>query len=367
MSVASSSAFRFKNLIQKGDKKTKKKAERALYLVENYNETITSIVVMNNIINVLASSLTTTLFTQMFGAGIGFVAGFLMMTILIIVFGELMPKFLARKNPEKATMNLSSFLRGTNRILYPITYVLKKVVKQEEEATVKHEDEIKEIVNEAAENEVTTTAETVLVKNALEFDEITVKEIMTKKSEVAFIRTDSKLTEIKKIIKETNHTRLPILNKKGNAEGIFNAKAYLIDSLTKKKINKEDYVFPIDKIDQSTRGNEALNILKINRQKMAVVTDIKGKIVGIVTIEDIAEHFFGEIYDESDKEESGTYNVGEGKYIVEPKALVSSVRKELPAKLGNTKTNYFRDYVLENSDLNKIEIGDKVILDGMII
>ncbi len=364
MSLASASTFRIKEFSKKGNAKEKKKAKRALKLIDTYNETITSIVIINNIINVLTSTLATTLFTETFGSGLGFTLGFLVMTILIIIFGELLPKFLAKKHPEKATMNLSGLMHFNNKILIPLTFGVKKMIKQDDTATVRTEGELMEIVQEAAEYDVTTTSESEIIKSALSFDDIQVDQIMTEASKVVVIKETDNLAQIKRKIKTTNHTRFPVVNKSKEPTGIFNAKSFLIDSLSNNKIKKEDYIFPIEKVYRLTKSDDVLEQLKVTRQKMAAITDSKGKLVGIVTIEDIAEHFLGEIYDESEKEKSGIYIINDSTFLVEESAKTKVVIEKTGAKVTGKKPTLFIDHL---KTLGEVEVDKQIIGKNFVI
>lgn len=342
MAISSTNKARIKTI--KDDKNTskrkKKQAEKVIVFVENYNQHISAIVIFNNIVNVLFSTLATLFFTQLvtnetFGFTTndfyGALLSFIVTTPIVIIFGEIVPKQLAKKYPETGTMRLSSMLVIVNYLMYPITALLKKMIKEEEQAMLGSDQEIELAIKEATKQGVTTSFEEQLIRKSLDIDNMLLSEVMIPLESAVVIK--GKLTEakLKNTIKKNPHTRFPIVDGKGNVKAIFSAKRFLVDTLKGKVDSFNDYQFDFAKFNLDDNPYHVFEMLRNRRERMAVVVDENDRFVGIVTIEDIIELMLGNIYDEDDLEEDGVYTLSDTSFIVSPKV-----------KIGYLKENYIK-------------------------
>ncbi len=320
MALASSSKIRLKTITVSNEKrKNKKRASRVLKFHDNYNEIITAIVILNNIINVLVTTITAlwaTLIIQ--NRVLSAVFSFLMMTLLIVLIGELIPKMLAKKYPERGSMYFSQVIYIANVMLKPINKLVGKIIKQDENKLFTNEEELKEAINEAEKYGIASKKEKEIISSLLKMDEEYIEKIMIKKEKCYFIYEDTPTQKIRNIIKKANVTRMPILNKNNVPIGIMNTNNYLIDYLEDNKVEKNQHIYDIQKYKPHTIINYVFEDLKNKRKKMAVIVDDDGKFKGIITIEDIIENMFGPIYDEQDFQENGIYKLSEHTFLIKP-------------------------------------------------
>lgn len=347
------------------------KAKRVLKFIENYNETITSIVIYNNIVNVLSTTIATLIFTTLFGESmVGYFVSFIFMTITIIIFGELLPKMLAKKYSEQGSILFSFPLLLTNYSMKPITLVLRKMVKEKNTALLSSDEEINIAIEESTNKGVTSEYEKNIIKKALDLDETTVKDVMIPKEKVATISSPLSIPKAKKTIQKNSHSRFPILNKDGDIESIFSIKQFLIDILkNSENINLENYKYDYIKFDENENVFNAFESLRNRREKMAIVIDKNEKFSGVITIEDITEIIFGEIYDEDDIEEDGVYKLNSHSFIVSPNVKLSFfIRNYLPKlSIANRDGKLTFNEWVNNLAKGKLKIDEYIVYKNIII
>ncbi len=324
MAISSSNKTRLLLITESNEysERKKKKARKVIFFTENYNEHITAIVIFNNIVNILFSTLATVFFTliatNLWGnGGYGALMSFVITTPIVILFGEIIPKQLAKKYPESGTMLLTTAITSVNLVMKPITFVLGKIIKEEDNAAFSSDAEINTAISQATEAGVTTEYEQSLIKRLLSADELSVDSIMVPLEEVATIQKDVTTTKLNDIIKKTPHTRFPMIDSDGNVVSIFSTKNYLIDKLKSsvKAIEEYTYGFTTFYIDENPF--HILEALRTRREKMAIILDDEDKFAGVVTLEDVIELIVGEIYDETDIEEDGVYTLNETSFILD--------------------------------------------------
>ena len=192
MAISSANKNRLRTISESPNfsKKKKRQSLRVIHFIENYNEHISAIVIFNNIVNILFSTIATVFFTmiareEMNNESIGPLISFLVMTPIVIIFGEIIPKQLAKKFPEMGTMKLSWTLQLVNLIMKPITFVLSKIIKEEETHLLNSDEEIHLAIADATSAGVTTSFEQKIIKNSLEIDNSKVEDVMlAKKDEI---------------------------------------------------------------------------------------------------------------------------------------------------------------------------------------
>ena len=279
--------------------------------------------------------------TSLLGSDIGFLIAFLGMTILIIIFGELVPKMLAKKYSERGVMFFSIPLVITNYSMKPITFLLKRIVKENANITLlQTEQELTEAHAEATTTGIISNAEYEIINKALKLDEIKAKQIMIPLNDVATISKNSSPTKLKETVIKYNHTRFPILSSNGVPTGIFNSKKYVIRLLEtgKSSISKSTYSF--QSFSKETIVHKIFDDLRFKREHMALIVSKQKKLLGIITIEDIIEEIFGELYDETDVEKDGIYKITESRYLLKPEASANLFfKKYLKNKSKKYKTD----------------------------
>ncbi len=308
--------IRMKNMASNGSKR----AELVLKLAENYDKLLSSILIGNNIVNIASSSIATVLFVKWIG-NTGVSVSTAAMTVIVLIFGEITPKSLAKNMPEQFALFSAPILRVINIILSPLNLIFSlwqklvyKVVKPPKDRGVT-EEELLTMVEEAQNDGEINPYESELIRNAIEFNDIEVIDIHTNRVDVIAVDLNTSNEEIERIFREHGYSRLPVYKDSiDNIVGILNQKdfnnASKDDFKIKKIMNTPVFVVPAMKISQ------LLTLLQKKKSHMAVIIDEYGGTVGIVTLEDILEELVGEIWDEHDEVIENIKKIGDNKYKV---------------------------------------------------
>ena len=355
---ASETAFSTVNKIRLRHEADKgnKKAARALKIAENFDKTLTTILVGNNIVNILSASLGTIIFTELFGqAGVGISTAVL--TALVLVFGEILPKSIAKEIPEKLSLAFCGPLNFLIWILTPVSAVfmlLKKAVSKMNKSAAQPsvtEDELKYIINEIEEEGVLEEQESDLVKSALEFDEKTVEQILVPRVRVCAVDKDSDIAEVRDKFISEGYSRMPVYDQTiDNIIGIITEKDFFrlilnnndvhsIESIIQKPLHFTEFMLI----------SEALREMQRTKQHIAVVNDQYGGTCGIVTMEDIMEELVGEIYDESDEVDHSFTDLGNNCYEVSAFMSLSDMadRMNIPEDIIESDSNTAGGWAME--------------------
>lgn len=355
---ASETAFSTVNKIRLRHEADKgnKKAARALKIAENFDKTLTTILVGNNIVNILSASLGTIIFTELFGqAGVGISTAVL--TVLVLIFGEILPKSIAKEIPEKLSLAFCGPLNFLIWILTPVSAVfmlLKKAVSKMNKSASQPsvtEDELKYIINEIEEEGVLEEQESDLVKSALEFDEKTVEQILVPRVRVCAVDKDSDIAEVRDKFISEGYSRMPVYDQTiDNIIGIITEKDFFrlilsnndvhsIESIIQKPLHFTEFMLI----------SEALREMQRTKQHIAVVNDQYGGTCGIVTMEDIMEELVGEIYDESDEVDHSFTDLGNNCYEVSAFMSLSDMadRMNIPEDIIESDSNTAGGWAME--------------------
>lgn len=290
--------LRLKNYEAQGSKK----AAKALELANRFDDVLTAVLIGNNIVNIATSAVATVLFCGFFGdSGAAVSTG--VITVLVLIFCEVLPKSYAKKNPEKLALIFASPLSVLVTVLKPFVIILNKmssIFKGEESPSVT-EDELKYMIDEIEEEGVIEEQESELMKNALDFDEITVNEILIPRVKVIGVELTDSIDEIKEIFVTEMYSRLPVYEKSlDNIAGIITNKAFF-KMLLEGKSDIREIIQEVPHIADTNLISEAMRYMQRSKVHLAVVTDQYGGTKGIITLEDIIEELVGEIYDEDDE------------------------------------------------------------------
>ncbi len=351
MAYSSVNRIRLKNYALQGNKQAKK----ALKIVDSFDDALTSILIGNNVVNIASASLCTILFTDLLGSkGVGISTA--VMTILVLIFGEISPKSIAKENAERFVLFFATPLSVCIWIMKPFIFVfsgLKKLISRFFSSSEKRpsitEDELKYIIDEIEEEGVLEEQEGNLVRSALDFDEITVDEILIPRVNVVGIEINSSIEEIKEVFLSEMYSRMPVYEKsKDNIVGVITQKAFfkfMLDEKTDIREIMQDafYISGLKYISQALREMQRLKI------HMAIVMDQYGGTKGIITMEDIIEELVGEIYDENDEVFTSLTKIGENEYEVSGEYSLSDMLEELnlPDDLIESSANSVGGWVME--------------------
>lgn len=312
--LTSLNVVRIKSIAKLRNSKKKTKARIVFNLVKNYNLTLTTILIGNTLVNLAIGTLSTILFVEGFRLGdIAPVISTLVSAVLVLIFGEIIPKSVAKMYAERVALNYAYILYGLNFIFYPLS-MLFRLFQVKTKGPMSSEQELIELVSIIEREGVLEKGERDLIESAITFDEKSIHLAMQPKNRVRYIFLDSPSKVIKEIYLKETYSRIPVVNNKTEqVVGILNIKDYITEMLQNKNPYLENLITEPLYISKRTKLNQALEILQTERTHMAVVCNNKEKkdFAGIVTLEDILEELVGEIYDESDKiglvQEVGTY------------------------------------------------------------
>ena len=304
--------LRLKNYESQGNKK----AAKALKLANRFDEVLTAVLIGNNIVNIAASSVSTLLFVSIFGSkGAGISTA--VITVLVLVFCEVLPKSYAKKNAEKISLAFASPLWALVILLKPFVWLLNKLsslFSKGDEAPTVTEDELKYMIDEIEEEGVIEEQESELVKSALEFDEISVEEILIPRVKMIGVDVTDTIDEIKATFTREMYSRLPVYEKSlDNILGIITNKAFF-KMLIEGGSDIRGIIQEVPHIADTKLISEAMRSMQRSKVHLAIVTDQYGGTKGMITLEDIIEELVGEIDDEDDEIITNIVKLGENKY-----------------------------------------------------
>lgn len=331
--------LRLKNYEAQGNKKAKK----ALKLANKFDEVLTAVLIGNNIVNIATSSVSTLVFMKFFGSN-GAAISTIVITILVLVFCEVIPKSYAKKNAEKLALSFAAPLSFLVTVFKPLVWLLNKlsslVAKGGEEAPSVTEDELKYMIDEIEEQGVIEEQESELVKSALEFDEITINEILIPRVKVVGVEIGDDIEEIKKIFCTEMYSRLPVYEKSlDDIVGLITNKAFF-KMLIEGGNDIRSIIQEVPHIADTKLISEAMKEMQRSKVHFAVVTDQYGGTKGIVTLEDIIEELVGEIYDEDDEIINQIYMLAPDKYEVSGDMNISDMLEQLDLDEDMIQTDY---------------------------
>jgi CBS domain containing-hemolysin-like protein len=318
--------IRVKNLAEKGNKR----AQTVIKLSENYDTLLSTILIGNNIVNILASSLATLLFVDLLKDGSlaqwSSAISTAVLTIILLTFGEISPKTIAKKMPESFSMFSAPLINALVYLFFPLTFIFKqlqdllsKIFKKDDDKGIT-EEELISIIEEAEEDGDINKEESTLIKSAIEFNELEVSDIFTPRIDITAISTEATKEEVATVFTESGYSRLPLYE--GDLDNVIGI-VYYKDFYTSKFEKLEEIMKPVIYVAQTQKINDLMKELQDKQLHLAIVMDEFGSTAGIVTLEDIVEEIVGEIWDEHDEKVVEIEQINETEYIVSGKANIS--------------------------------------------
>lgn len=300
-----------------------KTAKTALYIIEHFDNALTTILICNNIVNLSCSSIATVLCISIFG-DIGSAVATGATTLLVLTFGEVVPKCLAKEHCDSFSIKTAPILRTLMVILTPLVWVfvkLKSVALKlsggKADSPTVTENELKYIVESIEEEGVLEESESEMVRSVLDFDETTAEEILTPRVDVTFINIDDSQEKIKNIIIENRYSRIPVYEETvDHIIGILHTRDYLEFLADGKLPNVREIMQPPYFVFKTQQLSKILSAFKRTKSHLAIVTDEYGGTLGIVTMEDLLEEIVGEIWDEDEEIEHNYYKIGRDEFLL---------------------------------------------------
>lgn len=361
--------IRVQSLASQGDK-------RAIILekiISNSPKMLSTILIGNNIVNMSVSALMTTLTIQLFGnAYVGIATGIL--TLLILIFGEITPKNLATIHAEKLALSYSRIIYFLIVLLTPAAFIITKItsgvlallhIDPNTRVNVMTEHELRTLVNVGQEEGVIENEEKKMIYNVFDFGDSAARDVMIPRIDMTFVNVDSTYEELMEIFREVMHTRFPVYeDNTDNVIGIINMKDLLVypkdQTFSIRKILREPYF---------TYEYKATADLMIEMRKasvnLAIVLDEYGATTGLVTLEDLLEEIVGEIRDEYDEDEvEDIKEIQPGReYVVQGSAKLDDINEALGTQLESEDYDSIGGYIIEQLDSLPSE-GQSVTLEN---
>ena len=301
--LASANRIRIKSLADDGNRR----AQKTVALLDDFDRALTTLLVGTNIVHIACASLTTLFVKRLWGAGAVAVST-VVLAIVVFFAAEMLPKSFARAYPEEAALALAPSLRTLMTLLSPITVLFSGISKfitrlfGVPDAPTVTEDELYDIIESIGEEGGIEEEASRLIHSALEFDDITVQQVLTPRNRMVTVALDDSCEEILSVIRESRHSRLPVYDKTpDNIVGILGIRRYLKAYLAQgENVSLAELMDPPYFLPRKRRIDDALSEMSGRKQHIAVVRDDFGGVLGIVTVEDILEELVGEIWDEDD-------------------------------------------------------------------
>lgn len=328
------------------------------------------ILIGNNIVNISASAIATNLAIKTFGSmGVGIATG--IMTLIILIFGEITPKAYCTYNAEKVALRVSPFINLFSKILYPLVEVFNSITKmitnifgKTSKKPLITEDEVRNIVNLGEEEGSIKSSEREMINNIFRFDDITVGSIMVPRPNIFALEENLTTKEITSLVIEEGFSRVPLYNQEiDKITGIL-----FIRDLIKASPNQQIKHFsrPVLFVPETKKINSLFNEMNIKKNHIAIVIDEHGTVMGLVTIEDLIEEIVGEIYDETDEIKLQFKKVNNSTYFVDGDTEIKKVNKKLNLNIHGNVHKSISAFILDK--LGRIPSkGEKINLHGCVV
>ena len=342
--------IRLKSRAEDGDAS----AARVLAMAEKYDKLLSTILIGNNIVNIAAASIGTIIFTKMLGAERGATVSTMVLTVVVLIFGEVTPKSLAKEMPETVATAVAPALSLLMLVFTPLTWLFSQwkrflghFVHSTEEDTIT-EGELMTMVSEAENDGELTDRESELIRSAIEFDDVEAQDVLTPRVDVVAVADDTPMDEVTERFAESGYSRLPVYHDTiDNIIGVVHEKdCFAALQKHDKNVKLEDLIGPTLYTTSVTQISALLRTLRESKHHMAVVVDEYGGTAGIITLEDILEELVGEIWDEHDDVVEDVRQQSDGSWLISGSASVDDTADELGIK--------------EDDDIDAVAIGGLV-------
>lgn len=304
-SAAETAFTGFSQVKMKNLAKTRRSARLVLELNKNYGDVLTTLLIGNNLVNILATSLATILFTTHFGDS-GVTLSTVVMTLLVLIFGEVAPKTVAKERPEEFAMLSSRIVKGCHLMFLPmcklfglLKKLLGKVFRFNRKRPSMTGEEFSIMVSDIADEGVLHRSEEQLIKNALRYADLTVSSVMVSAENMTCIDKSDGMDEILKVFESSRYSRIPVTD--GGLQSVIGI-LYRVDFYEMRLSGREDIVpvlKPVFRCKPNDKLSELLKVMQGSRRHLAIVTD-GARVLGLITVEDIIEQLVGEIQDRYD-------------------------------------------------------------------
>ncbi|WP_416181598.1 HlyC/CorC family transporter [Acidaminococcus timonensis] len=311
--------LRLKNLAKGGNTR----ARKALQLLNHFDDALSTILIGNNVVNIATASLAAAVSTAAFGPS-GLALATVVTTIIILIFGEILPKSAASDAPEYYSMKTAGLLRILVVLFTPLNFLFRqlkqlaaRLLGKKNSRKPATEDELLLMVDEVESGGGINKQDSLLIKSAIEFSDIRVREIMTPRVDMVAMDISEGTPEALKLFRSHGFSRLPVFKDDyGEIIGVLHAKDFFAAYLQNPQFDLKKVIKKAALVHQSTKISRVLKTLQEAKVEMAMVMDSYGTVRGLVTTEDIVEELVGEIWDEHDKAVSSFRRLGKNRVLV---------------------------------------------------
>ena len=362
---SSMNRIRLKTRADDGDKR----AAQVLAMSEDYDRLLSTILIGNNIVNITATTLGAVLFTKLVGEGYGPTVSTIVLTVAVLIFGEVTPKSIAKEQPEKFAMSAAPLLRILLVVLLPLNFLfslwkklLNHIFHTSDDQGIT-EEELITMVEEAEEEGGLDEHESELIRSAIEFGDLEVGDILTPRVDVYAVPRTATTEEVAAAFTESGYSRLPVYQESiDDIIGVIHEKDFYAARF-RGQTSLEGFIGTVHFTTITTPLDELLRTLQLNKGHMAVVVDEYGGTEGIVTMEDIIEELVGEIWDEHDEVVELFRPQKDGSYLVSCEADLPDLY-DLFSIRGDCDASTVSGWVLEQ--LNRLpKTGDHFQAEGL--
>ena len=344
-------------------------------LTDNIGKVLTTILIGNNIVNIATTTVATIFFTDLFGAK-GAIISTIVLTLTILIFGEVTPKNIASSASEKVALRVAKPIKFFDFILKPMSFFLQAITnfltrlvigENTPKGDLVTEEDLKTIVDVSEEQGVINGQESEIINNVFEFGDSDVEDIMTARTNMEAIAVDMEDRELKDFLKNCKHSRIPVYGKSiDNIIGILHMKDIVAFIAEDKELNIEEMVRPAFYVYDNMHIFDLFKQMRGENVSLAIVIDEYGGTSGIVTIEDIVEELVGEIEDEYDTHLETVLKINDKEYLVNPSIHINDFNDYFDTDLEQIKNDSIGGFLIDK--LGRIpKLGDSVEADGIKI
>jgi len=362
--------------IKKLEKSSNKSSKRILRLLSNPKELLIIILLGNTIVNVAASSTAALIaisigeeYLPQFSQSLIMIVEIIIMTILLLIFGEIAPKLLAFSSPEKTARSSSFFLEIIKYLLWPIIKILEFIssifsTKNKAEQTNITSEDFKNLIKSKVTKHPLEENEKRIITSIFRFSSTDANKIMTPRVDIAGVDTSEGLQKVKEIIISSGHSKIPIYKTNiDNIIGIIYAKDIILNP-TKQSISS--LLRPPLFVTENTKIQNLLNKFKRRKIQIAIIVDEYGGTEGLITLEDILEELVGEIRDEYDKEKPNIVKLNNGTYSINGMYSISELNDKFILDIDEEKYDNLAEFIYDN--FNKVpEENESFIYNELVM
>lgn len=310
-----------------------KAAKIALYIEDQFDSALSTILIGNNLVNISASSVATLIALVIAGSDatpalqdLASTIASILLTILVLIFGETMPKIIARRDPTRFSLIAARPLRVLMAVLTPVTRVINSLVSLitkpfkgevlgEDEEAEAAEEELIDLIETSEDEGIIDEERSELLQNALDFSEISAQEVMTPRVDMLALEIDDPPEKLKTLIETSPYSRLPVYDdRREQIIGVLYLNHYYRALLKSPEVDIKSLLIEPCFVYKTMKLPTILGMLRQRKTHIAIVTDDYGSTIGMLTMEDVLEQIVGDIWDETDEVKSDIVELGENKY-----------------------------------------------------